>query len=195
MALFGAPIAHEDHAERACHAALSPARCALTGLRRRGAKRRHGSNFDTRIGLNSGEVVVGKIGDDLRMDYTAQGHTVGLAQRVEELAGAGLREPERTHREDRGGLLPAARPGRVPPSRREGHPSVSTNSRAPDATERGSTGRAPAGLTQFVGRMAELSALQTGFERALEGRAAGDRCRRRRRRGQEPALRRVRTAV
>src|SRR5262245_26610716 len=84
MALFGAPSAHEDHAQRACYAALY-----LQGELARYAtdvKRAHGTNLSTRIGINSGEVVVGKIGDDLRMDYTAQGHTVGLAQRMEQLA-------------------------------------------------------------------------------------------------------------
>ena len=84
MALFGAPIAHEDHAQRACYAALhlrdEIARYATE------VKREHGVGFSTRMGLNSGEVVVGRIGDDLRMDYTAQGHTVGLAQRMESLA-------------------------------------------------------------------------------------------------------------
>jgi adenylate cyclase len=84
MALFGAPIAHEDHAQRACYAALH-----LQGEIARYAtevKREHGVGFSTRMGVNSGEVVVGSIGDDLRMDYTAQGHTVGLAQRMEALA-------------------------------------------------------------------------------------------------------------
>jgi class 3 adenylate cyclase len=84
MALFGAPIAHEDHAQRACYAVLH-----LRGEIARYAteiKRTHGLSFSTRAGLHSGEVVVGKIGDDLRMDYTAQGHTVGLAQRMEALA-------------------------------------------------------------------------------------------------------------
>jgi class 3 adenylate cyclase/tetratricopeptide (TPR) repeat protein len=84
MALFGAPVAHEDHAQRACWAALH-----LRDELRRYAeevKRTRGLNFSVRMGLNSGEVVVGKIGDDLRMDYTAQGHTVGLAARMEELA-------------------------------------------------------------------------------------------------------------
>jgi adenylate cyclase len=84
MALFGAPIAHEDHAQRACYAALH-----LQGEIARYAtevKREHGVGFSTRMGINSGEVVVASIGDDLRMDYTAQGHTVGLAQRMEALA-------------------------------------------------------------------------------------------------------------
>jgi len=87
MALFGAPIAHEDHAQRACYAALR-----LSDELRRYAdelRRTKGLNFSVRMGLNSGEVVVGKIGDDLRMDYTAQGHTVGLAARMEQLAEPG----------------------------------------------------------------------------------------------------------
>ncbi len=87
MALFGAPIAHEDHARRACYAALA-LRTDLRGYAEE-LKRSRGLNFSVRMGLHSGEVVVGKIGDDLRMDYTAQGHTVGLAQRMEQLAAPG----------------------------------------------------------------------------------------------------------
>ncbi len=87
MALFGAPIAHEDHARRACYAALH-----LDDNLRHYAeelKRTRGLSFSVRMGLNSGEVVVGRIGDDLRMDYTAQGQTVGLAARMEQLAAPG----------------------------------------------------------------------------------------------------------
>src|SRR5713101_6429432 len=87
MALFVAPIAHEDHARRACYAALH-----LSDQLRRYSqelRRERGLDFAVRMGLNSGEVVVGKIGDDLRMDYTAQGHTVGLAARVQQIAEAG----------------------------------------------------------------------------------------------------------
>ena len=87
MALFGAPIAHEDHAQRACYASLWLQDELQTWARE--IKREHGLGIPTRLGLHSGEVVVGKIGDDLRMDYTAQGHTVGLAQRMEGLAEAG----------------------------------------------------------------------------------------------------------
>ena len=84
MALFGAPLAHEDHARRACHAALF----AMEELRTYASTLRvRGLDLSVRMGLNSGEVVVGKIGDDLRMDYTAQGHCVGLAARMEQLAG------------------------------------------------------------------------------------------------------------
>jgi len=87
MALFGAPIAHEDHAQRACYAALH----LREELRRytEELKRTRGVVFGVRMGINSGEVIVGAIGDDLRMDYTAQGHTVGLAQRMEQLADPG----------------------------------------------------------------------------------------------------------
>jgi class 3 adenylate cyclase/tetratricopeptide (TPR) repeat protein len=87
MALFGAPIAHEDHARRACYAALQ----LLDGLRAYAneLRLRRGLNCSARIGINSGAVIVGKIGDDLRMDYTAQGHVVGLAARMEQIAEPG----------------------------------------------------------------------------------------------------------
>src|SRR5262249_53374847 len=86
MALFGAPIAHEDHAQRACWAALH----MRDALRRYADELRiqREMNFSVRLGLNSGDVVVGTIGDDLRMEYTAQGHVVGLAQRMEQVAAA-----------------------------------------------------------------------------------------------------------
>src|SRR5713101_3793088 len=87
MALFGAPIAHEDHAQRACAAALELAHDL--GALAEDVRRESGLDFAVRMGLNSGEVVVGRIGDDLRMDYTAQGHVVGLAARVESLAEPG----------------------------------------------------------------------------------------------------------
>jgi class 3 adenylate cyclase/tetratricopeptide (TPR) repeat protein len=87
MALFGAPLAHEDHALRACAAALDMVRDL--GAFARDVHRERGLTLAVRMGLNSGEVVVGQIGDDLRMDYTAQGHVVGLAARVQQLAPPG----------------------------------------------------------------------------------------------------------
>jgi class 3 adenylate cyclase/tetratricopeptide (TPR) repeat protein len=87
MAIFGAPIAHEDHARRACYAALHL--CNTLGLYARELRREKGLSFSVRIGLNSGEVVVGGIGPDLHMEYTAVGHTVGLASRMEHLAAPG----------------------------------------------------------------------------------------------------------
>ena len=87
MALFGAPLAHEDHAQRACHAALA----IQNRLKEYGERinRTYGIDFKMRIGLNSGPVVVGAIGDDLRMDYTAQGDTANLASRMESAAQPG----------------------------------------------------------------------------------------------------------
>ena len=87
MALFGAPIAHEDHAVRALHAALD----IQAAMQRYGeaVQQQWGVPFQMRVGVNTGLVVVGRIGDDLRMDYTAQGDTVNLAARMQQMAIAG----------------------------------------------------------------------------------------------------------
>lgn len=87
MALFGAPVAHEDHAQRACRAALSIQK-ALEEYGDR-VNKDYGVEFRMRMGLNSGPVIVGAIGDDLRMDYTAVGDTTNLASRMEGLARPG----------------------------------------------------------------------------------------------------------
>ena len=87
MALFGAPITHEDHAQRACRVALSIQK-AIDAYGNR-LKKDVGVEFRMRIGLNSGPVVVGSIGDDLRMDYTAIGDTTNLASRMEGLSTPG----------------------------------------------------------------------------------------------------------
>src|SRR5207249_8066064 len=87
MALFGAPLAHEDHALRACYAALT----MQTAMREytEGVRHAHGIEMCIRIGLNSGEVVVRSIGNDLHMDYTAVGLTTHLAARMEQMAMPG----------------------------------------------------------------------------------------------------------
>ena len=87
MALFGAPLAHEDHAVRACYAAL-----AMQEAMQRYAeevRRTQGLLVQMRVGLNSGEVVVRAIGNDLHMDYSAVGQTTHLAARMEQLAAPG----------------------------------------------------------------------------------------------------------
>jgi class 3 adenylate cyclase/tetratricopeptide (TPR) repeat protein len=97
MALFGAPVAHEDHAQRACHAALAIQE-AISGYGEK-MKKDIGIDFSMRIGLNSGPVVVGSIGDDLRMDYTAVGDTTNLASRMQNMAEPGIiLISESTHR-------------------------------------------------------------------------------------------------
>lgn len=87
MALFGAPLAHEDHALRACYAALA----MQEELRhhRRKLSQSEESGLHIGIGMNTGEVVVRSIGNDLNIDYSALGHTTHLAARMQELAGRG----------------------------------------------------------------------------------------------------------
>jgi len=110
MALFGAPLAHEDHAVRACYAALrmqeSVARYA-DELQRSGAM-----PVQIRVGINSGEVVVRAIGSDLHMDYTAVGQSTHLAARIEQLAS--LDAAVRIEGSDRAGLERLLRNSRAP---------------------------------------------------------------------------------
>jgi class 3 adenylate cyclase len=87
MALFGAPLAHEDHAVRACYAALRMQEAIAQYAE--GVFRSHGVAVHIRVGLNSGEVVVRAIGSDLHMDYTAVGQTTHLAARMEQMATPG----------------------------------------------------------------------------------------------------------
>src|SRR5437870_7776174 len=88
MALFGAPLAHEDHAVRACYAALA----MQAEMRRYRENLAQSDELGVQIGvgLNSGEVVVRSIDNDLNIDYSALGHTTHLAARMQELAGPGV---------------------------------------------------------------------------------------------------------
>jgi class 3 adenylate cyclase len=87
MALFGTPLAHEDHAVRACYAAL--AMQAAVKQYAAEVQRTHGVPVQIRVGLNAGEVVVRAIGSDLHMDYAAVGQTTHLAARMEQMAMPG----------------------------------------------------------------------------------------------------------
>ncbi len=87
MALFGAPVAHEDHARRACHAALALQK-ALEAYGDK-VKRDRGFDFKMRVGLNSGPVMIGSVAGNLRMEYTAVGDTVNLASRMQTMAEPG----------------------------------------------------------------------------------------------------------
>src|SRR5262245_44843194 len=87
MALFGAPIAHEDHAERACYAALAIQEAIRNHADR--VRQTRGLEIEIRVGLNSGEVVVRAIGNDLHMDYSALGQTTHLAHRLQQMATPG----------------------------------------------------------------------------------------------------------
>jgi predicted ATPase/class 3 adenylate cyclase len=166
MALFGAPIAHEDHAVRAVAAALT----VQARLREYAAtlRRERSIEFAVRMGINTGPVVVGKIGDDLRMDYTAQGETVNLAARLQQAAPAGgVLIGEATHRLVAGYFLTqdaGSRPlkGFAEPVRA----FVVTGQRSRRARFDLAVER---GLTPLVGRARHLAFLRDCWERAVAG--------------------------
>ena len=167
MALFGAPIAHEDHAQRAVHAALGMQR-VLQGY---GAElqRTQGIAFRVRMGLNTGLVVVASIGDNLRMDYTAVGDTTNLAARMLNLAEPGqIVIAEDTHRAVSGYFV--TRPLGAQAIKGKAEPvNAYEVVRARGLRTRLEVG-AERGLTPFVGREPELTLLQERWAEARAGR-------------------------
>ena len=166
MALFGAPIAHEDHAVRACYAALA----MQDAIRRysEGVRRTHGCEVQIRVGLNAGEVVVRAIGNDLHMDYSAIGQTTHLAARMEQLATPGsIRLTAATHRLVEG-LVVVRALGPVPVRGLTDPVEVFELVGASAIRQRlpATGGR---GLTRFVGRQTELVVLQQALEQARTG--------------------------
>jgi predicted ATPase/class 3 adenylate cyclase len=166
MVLFGAPIAHEDHARRAVHAALGIGR-ALESYQTELAPR--GISFRARQGLNTGLVVVGSIGSDLRMDYTAVGDTTNVAARLQQAGEPGrVTISEATYRLVRGYF--ETRPlgelhlkGKAESiAAWEVVAAHETRTRLEVEADRG-------GLTPFVGRERELGSLVDAFERARAG--------------------------
>ena len=166
MALFGAPIAHEDHAQRACYAALQ-IRGDLAPVVR-DVKREHGLGFSTRVGLHSGEVVVGKIGDDLRMDYTAQGATVGLAARMEQLASPDTIYLSDTTARLVGGYFALDDLGEFPVKGLDAPVRVHQLTGVGALRTRFDVSRAR-GLTRFVGRDGDLTTLEAAYAQASAG--------------------------
>jgi class 3 adenylate cyclase/tetratricopeptide (TPR) repeat protein len=166
MALFGAPLAHEDHAVRACYAALR----MQDGVRRYSEqlRRAQGVEAQIRIGLNSGEVVVRSIGSDLRMDYTAVGETTHLAARMEQLAtpgtvrltGATVRLAE--------GYVEVRSLGPIPVKGLADPIEIFELTGAGQARTR-LQAAALRGLTRFVGRDAEVEHLRKVLDRAAGG--------------------------
>src|SRR5207237_10408514 len=166
MALFGAPIAHEDHAVRACYAAL-----ALQDAMRRYAeevRRAHGLTVQMRVGLNSGEVVVRAIGNDLHMDYSAVGLTTVLAARMEQLAtpGTALLTADTLRLVE--GYIEVTPLGPVPVKGLPEPVEVYELVRAGPVRSRLQAAVAR-GLTRFVGRDAELEQLRQALARAGAG--------------------------
>jgi class 3 adenylate cyclase len=165
MALFGAPIAHEDHALRACYATLT----MQTAMREHteAVRHAHGIEMRIRVGLNSGEVVVRAIGNDLHMDYSAVGQTTHLAARMEQLATPGtirltaatLRLVEGLVRVHALGPIPVK--GMTEPVEVFELVGASALRRLQAAVARG--------LTRFVGREAEIAVLRQALARAGAG--------------------------
>ena len=170
MALFGAPIAHEDHAVRACYAALRMQESVNRYAEE--ARRAHGVTVQIRVGLNSGEVVVRAIGNDLHMDYTAVGETTHLAARMEQAARPGtvLIAPATLNLVE--GFVAVKSLGPVPvKGRREPIEVYELSGPGPARTRLQAAARR--GLTRFVGRDAEIEVLRRVAERASATRASG----------------------
>jgi predicted ATPase/class 3 adenylate cyclase len=167
MALFGAPVAHEDHALRACLAALRMQE--LVKRNADDARRTHGVNVKIRVGLNSGEVVVRAIGSDLHMDYTAVGQSTHLAARMEQLAdpGASVITPDTLALVE--GYVEVKALG--PVSIKGLHESLDVyelTGTGPARTRLQAAARR--GLTRFVGRNGESEQLQRAQQLVLNGR-------------------------
>src|SRR5499427_1682798 len=166
MALFGAPLAHEDHAVRACYAAL-----AMQEAMRRyteEVRHTHGVEIQLRVGLNSGEVVVRAIGNDLHMDYSAVGQTTHLAARMEQLAPPGsIRLTADTLRLAEG-FVQVTTLGPVP-VKGLAAPVEVCELVGVTALRRRLQAAVARGLSPFVGRQPELEALQQALARAGVG--------------------------
>src|SRR5437870_5620999 len=166
MALFGAPIAHEDHAVRACYAALA----MQTAMRQYAeeVRRTQGLEVQIRVGLNSGEVVVRAIGNDLHMDYSAVGLTTVLAARMEQLATPGSILLTAATLWLVEGLVQVTPLGPVPVKGVD-EPVEVFELVGASAIRRRLQAAVARGLTRFVGRQTELAALHQALERAGAG--------------------------
>ncbi|MGH8069467.1 MAG: adenylate/guanylate cyclase domain-containing protein, partial [Candidatus Entotheonellia bacterium] len=166
MALFGAPIAHEDHAVRACYAALAmqEAICRYSEE----VRRTHGITVQIRVGLNSGEVVVRAIGNDLHMDYSAIGQTTHLAARMEQLATPGSIVLTAETLQPAEGFIQVKALGPVPVKGLAAPVEIFELVGA-TAIRRRLQAAVARGLTRFVGRETELTALQHALEQAGAG--------------------------
>ncbi|HXG05095.1 MAG TPA: adenylate/guanylate cyclase domain-containing protein [Candidatus Binatia bacterium] len=162
MALFGAPVAHEDHAIRACYAALRMQDAVKTYAEQAAAP------VQIRVGLNSGDVVVRSVGSDLRMDYSAVGQTTHLAARMEQVASPGsiLMTPATLRLVEE--WVQVAPLGRVP-IKGLSEPLDVFELIGANAVRSRFQARAGRGLSRFVGRSIELAALASAFERARRG--------------------------
>jgi class 3 adenylate cyclase/tetratricopeptide (TPR) repeat protein len=167
MALFGAPVAHEDHAIRGCYAALRMQDMMRSYTEQ--LRRDHGIEMQIRVGLNSGEVVVRSIGSDLRMDYSAVGQTTHLAARMEQLATPGTIRLTANTLSLAEGFVEVKAIGPIPVKGMTERIEIYELSGASAARTRLQATR-EGGLTRFVGRETELDSLRHAAEQASAGR-------------------------
>ena len=167
MSLFGAPLAHEDHAVRACYAALRMQEAVKKYAEE--IQRAEGIPIQIRVGVNSGEVVVRSIGSDLKMDYTAVGQTTHLAARMEQMAmpGSILMTADTLSLTE--GFVQVKPLGPVNVKGLTEPVEVYEITGAGPARSR-LQAAAARGLTRFVGRSAEFETLCQALERAGAGR-------------------------
>ncbi len=168
MALFGAPIALEDAPQRAIRSALAISR-DLNRFGERWKQEKGASPVQMRIGIHTGPVVVGTLGSDLRVEFSAVGDTVNLASRMEGLAEPGtILVSEETYRFTEGLFwFESAGERRVKGKEK---PVKSFRVVSPSSSRTRFEVSAERGLTSFVGRERELELLRDGFERSREGR-------------------------
>jgi class 3 adenylate cyclase/tetratricopeptide (TPR) repeat protein len=166
MALFGAPIAHEDHALRACYAAL--AMQAAMRSYTDDVRRAQGLELRTRVGLNAGDVVVRAIGNDLHMDYSAVGETTHLAARMEQMATPGTIRLTAATLHLVEGLVQVTALGPVP-VKGLAEPVAVFELLGASRLHRRLQAAAARGLTPFVGRQQELDAIHQALTRAKAG--------------------------
>jgi class 3 adenylate cyclase/tetratricopeptide (TPR) repeat protein len=166
MALFGAPVAHEDHARRAVHAALGIT--GALGAYRLEVQRARRIDFQVRQGINTGLVVVGSIGSDLRMDYTAVGDTTNIAARLLQAAAPGqVVISESVHRLVDGYFATESMGALLLKGKQEPAPAWQVT--APRGARTRLEVEAEHGLTPLVGRERELALLEESFARAAAG--------------------------
>ena len=166
MALFGAPLAHEEHAQRACHASLSIQKALETYHAQ--IMKVYGLDFRMRIGLNSGPVIVGAIGDDLRMDYTAVGDTTNLAARMENSAEPGTVLVSKNTYKIAGDFFKFKSCGKLSVKGKES-PQEAFRLIGKSDVETRIAASAAKGLSRFVGRENSIAALMEAYHKVKSG--------------------------
>jgi len=166
MALFGAPLAHEDHAQRACYAALAIQKAMAEYGET--IKKDCGVEFKVRIGIDSGHVIVGSVGNDLKMDYTAIGAPVNLASRMEGLAEPSTVLVTSDTFKLTEGFFTFESLGKVKVKGKE-EPVKAYRLGAAGEIETRFGAAVARGLSRFVGRQKEIVALKEAFDKAKAG--------------------------